>query len=124
MPKGENNPEQLQLFFDRTLKSKQEIKEITAMIKDRLEQSEPFKMAYNELEKAKAKLNTIKTQIMEEFGVELDKMDTLKVDINNDKQLMTDTALSKLIKGEELKVADKYGNEYEPVFNITFKKLI
>ena len=57
------------------------------------------------------------------FAQELTKKEDLKIDIASDIELLTDVALSSMMKGESVGISDKYENEYEPVFKVMFKKI-
>ena len=60
---------------------------------------------------------------MEDFNSELNKLDVLKTDLDNDKMLLSDASLIKLMKGESVEVEDEKGNRYKPNIKITFKKI-
>ena len=53
---------------------------------------------------------------------ELEKLDTLKLDIENDMMLLSDAALTMAMKGEIIEIKDQFENKYEPVFKVMFKK--
>lgn len=113
---------QLQLIFDRQAKTKQEMKELKAMANEALENNPKYQEALSEFNEVKSKLNILKGSILEKYQAELGKLDNLKADAENDRQLMTDQALNQLIKGEEIIVKDQKGQEYTPIFSIRFKR--
>ena len=113
---------QLQLIFDRQAKTKQEMKEIKAMAAEALENDQRYQTALTELNEAKTRLTAIKTALLESYNADLAKLDNLKADIENDRLLMTDQALSQFAKGEEIIVKDAKGLEYDAVFSVRFKK--
>lgn len=113
---------QLQLIFDRQTKTRQEIKELKAMANEALENNPKYQEALSEFNQSKSALNTLKFSILESYQAELDKLDNLKADVENDRQLMTDQALNQIVKGEEIEVTDVKGNRYEAVFSVRFKK--
>jgi hypothetical protein len=112
---------QLQLIYDRQAQTRQEIKEIKAMAAEALENHPKYQDALAELNAAKSKADTLKAEILEGYQKDLDKLDTLKADADNDRQLMTDQALSQFVKGEEVVVTHK-GVEYVAEFSVRFKK--
>ncbi len=65
----------------------------------------------------------IEQAIKEQFGKEITELEDLKVDIESDTELMSDAALTQLVKGETVEVTDQYQNQYEPVFTVKFKKV-
>lgn len=116
-------PKQLQLIFDRTLATEQELKEIKSQVKEALSQSNEYQKVLDEIKARKERKLQIENAIKEDFSSELSKMDTLKTDIQNDKMLLSDEALSSLVRGEHVEVEDKNGFKYEPIFTVKFKKI-
>lgn len=116
-------PKQSQLFFERTLATKQELKELMLMIKDALANSSAYQNVLDQIKNLNTEKKVIVDNIKADFGSEASKIDTLKLDIENDKMLMSDAALSQLMAGETVEVEDKHGNKYTPVFSVKFKKI-
>ena len=114
---------QPQLIFDRTIKTKQEMKELNLMIKDALANSKQYQDILEDIAELKSKQNKIKEGIMDDFNSELNKLDTLKLDVENDKMLLSDATLSKILKGEKVEVEDDRGNKYQPIFKVTYKRI-
>jgi predicted transposase YdaD len=113
------NPQEI---FNRIQKTKKEQKEIKAMYKDALENSKAYQEAVEELRDARDKKKKIEDGIKDEFRSEFDKLDTLKMDLENDNMLLSDAALVKLTKGEPIELMDEKEQKYEPVFTVRFKK--
>ena len=44
------------------------------------------------------------------------------MDIKADSDLMTDAAVTMIMKGERVEVQDEFKNVYDPVFSVKFKK--
>jgi hypothetical protein len=65
---------------------------------------------------------SLESQIKADFQSEISKLEAIKQDIDTDKQLLTDMALTKLMKGETVEIKDEYENTYEPIFSVNFKK--
>ena len=112
----------LQEVFNRIQKTKQEQKEIKSMYKDALTNSQVYQKTVEELKEMKEKKKKIEDQIREDFRHEFDKLENLKADIENDNLLLSDAALTKLMKGETVEVVDDHENRYEPVFSVRFKR--
>lgn len=113
---------QIQLIYDRESKSKQELKEIKLMINDALLNSHEYQRKLEEIKTLNQEKKEIADKIKADFTSELSHADTLKLDIDNDKMLMVDEALNQLMKGETVEVEDQYGNNYDPIFSVKFKR--
>jgi hypothetical protein len=112
----------LQEIFDRIQKTKKEQKEIKSMHRDALANSNSLQEVIEELKILKERKKGIEDTIKSDFLAELEKLDTLKLDIENDMMLLSDAALSKVMKGEIIEIKDQYENKYEPIFKVQFKK--
>jgi len=116
-------PEQPQLFFDKTLKSKKELKDLLLIINDALSNSRQYQEVTAEIKTLNAKKREIVEAIKMDHGSEAGKIDTIKADLNNDKMLLADSVLNYVVSGKAVEVEDKYGTKYEPIFSVKFKKL-
>lgn len=112
----------LQEVFDRIQKTKKEQKEIKAMYRDALVNSNRYQELIEEIKTMKEKKKKIEEAIQDEFRSEFNKLETLKTDIENDILLMSDLAINKLMKGETVEITDEKDNKYEPTFTVRFKK--
>ena len=112
----------LQEVFDRIQKTKQEQKKIKSMYRDALTNSKQYQHALEEAKASREKKKKIEDGIKDEFSKELSKLDNLKADIENDQMLLSDAALSTLMKGETVEVKDEKENKYEPIFSVRFKR--
>ncbi len=112
----------IQETFNRIQEAKQEQKKIRDMYKDALANSERYQKTVEELKELREKKKKIESDIKEDFRKEFDKLETLKADLENDRQILSDLALSKVAKGEKIEVADGNNTQYEPVFSVRFKK--
>ena len=108
--------------FERIQKTKRELKDLKTMYSDALRNSQQYQNLKEDLKGMKEKKMKIENQIKTDFASELNKMDNLKADIENDAQLMSDIAVSKLANGQNIEITDQDQNQYEPVFKVTFKK--
>ncbi|MBU4216830.1 hypothetical protein L6270_03310 [Candidatus Parcubacteria bacterium] len=112
----------LQEVFDRIQKTKKEQKELKSMFRDSLVNSKSYQEAVEDLKVLRDKKKKIEDAIKEDFNSELAKLDILKSDIDNDYMLLSDAALTKIMKGEMIEVVDEKDNKYEPIFSVKFKK--
>ena len=109
-------------IFNRLQQSKKEVREIKKIYKDALQNSQSHQNVLEEIKKLREKKKHLEDAIKEDFHSEFSKLDTLKVDIENDNMLLSDAALTKLLKGENIQLEDEDGKTYEPVFSVKFKK--
>ncbi|MFH1286852.1 MAG: hypothetical protein ABII02_03835 [Candidatus Magasanikbacteria bacterium] len=112
----------IQEVFSRVEKAKMEMKDLKVAYKDALETSLEYKEISDKLKDLREKKKQIETTIKEQFSSELTKIDDLKIDIASDMELISDIAMTKIMKGETVEVSDKYENQYEPIFSVKFKK--
>jgi hypothetical protein len=111
----------IQEIFNRLQERKSEQRQMRLLYKDALESSGEYRELLDKLEELKAKKKQLELEAWDTIGNK-DKFDFIKLDINSDKELLNDIALSTLMKGETVKVVDRDNNEYEPKFNVSFKK--
>ncbi len=112
----------IQEIFNRIQETKKKQKDIRSAYKEALAASEEYKEIKDKVETLKARKKQIETSIKENFSSELTKLDDLKIDLESDAVMLSDMALSKLMKGETVQVTDQYNNNYEPLFTVRFKK--
>lgn len=112
----------LQEVFIRIQEAKKAQKDIRDMYKDALANTPGYQDIVDEMKTLREKKKSIETSVRESMSAEWTKMDDLKIDIESDQELLSDIAMTKLMKGETVTVIDQYENEYEPAFKVTFKK--
>lgn len=112
----------LQDLFNRIVESKKEAKEIKLMYKDALSNEAHYQDTIDQINKLKVQKKLIEDEVKQDFTHEFNKLDTLKMDIQNDTMLLSDATLTKFMKGETVEIVDQYENKYEPNFNVKFKK--
>ena len=113
----------LQQVFDRIQKSKKEQREIKKMYRDALGNSQSYQKMVEELKTLRDKKKKFEESMKDEFRSEMNKLETLKADIENDNMLLSDAALSELVSGKMVEVTDEHETKYEPVFSVRFKKV-
>jgi uncharacterized coiled-coil DUF342 family protein len=112
----------LQEVFDRIKKAKKEVKEIKKTYKEALKNSPSYMQTVIELKTQREKKKRLEEEMKKEFSKEFDKLEELSQSITDDTALLSDIALNSLVKGEKVGVTDEYQNQYEPVFQVKFKK--
>jgi hypothetical protein len=113
---------QLQMRFEQICESKKSKKEILAMYKDALSHNRLYQETLDEFKKVQDKKKLIENETKLEMRADFDKLEILKNELQNDLMLLSDEALSQLMRGETVEVEDSYGNKYEPIFTVKFKK--
>ena len=116
------NMANLQSVFSRIQKSKKEQRDIKKMYHDALNNSQSFQKMVEELKIMRDKKKKFEDSMKDEFRSEMNKLETLKVDIENDNMLLSDAALTELVSGKMVQVTDEYETKYEPIFSVRFKK--
>ncbi len=111
----------IQDVFNRIQDKKRETRSIKLLYRDAIESSGEYRELLEKLEQLKARKKQLEAQAWEEVGAK-DKFETIKLDIKQDREMLSDLALSTLMKGETVKVTDPDNNEYEPAFSVRFKK--
>jgi hypothetical protein len=112
----------IQEVFNRILESKKEHKSLRAMYKDALENSKEYRDLLEKLKDLKAKKKEIEDSTKADLGRDWDRHEILKLDIQHDKEMLSDLALSHVAKGEPVKVVDHEQKELEPIFSVRFRK--
>ncbi len=102
---------------------KKELKDLRGMYKDAMENSLPYQNILEKLQEIKNQKAILEETIRNSMGDSYIKMEELKSELQSDKEMMTDIALTKLMKGETVELKDKFDNQYEPVFSVRFKKI-
>jgi len=110
----------LQEVFNRIRETRQKAKEITKLYKDSLIGNQEYQSIIEKMDNLKLRKKQIETEIKDES--DFTKLDAYKMHIKNDKELLSDLALNKLVAGETVEVTDEAGDKYDPLFAVNFKK--
>lgn len=106
-------------IFERIQEQKKEQREINKTVRESLHNSSEYDTTKEEMERLRLK----KLRMEDSARGDLDtKMDLLKLNIKEGIQVMSDIALTSIMKGESVKLTDAENNEYEPIFSVRFKK--
>lgn len=112
----------IQEVFNRIREIKKEQKDLKDMYKDALAQADEYDEITEEIKTLREKKKQIEARIQREMGRAYEKLDDLKRDVETEKEMLNDIALSTLMKGETVVVKDEWDNEYEPSWKVNFKK--
>ena len=113
----------IQEVFARLQENKKKQKDLRSAYKDALETSLEYQEITEKLTALREKKKQIEQTVKEQFANELTKLDDLKIDLSSDLEVLTDLAMTQLMKGETVEVKDEYENTYQPVFKVNFKKI-
>ncbi len=112
----------IQEIFNRMQEVKKQQKDIRSAYKEALEVSPEYKELNDKIKTLRERKKQIENTTKESFSGEFVKLDDFKIDLESDNVLLSDIALTKLMKGETVQVTDEYNNSYEPQFTVKFKK--
>ncbi len=111
-----------QEVFNKIREMKKEQKDLRDMYKDALVQADEYEELVEEINNLREKKKQIETRIQAELGRAWEKFDDLKREVETEKIMLNDIALTTLMKGETVEVKDEYDNPYEPTWKVNFKK--
>lgn len=113
----------IQEVFDKIQELKKTRKEISREYRDALAQSSGYQDAKEELTKLREKKKQFESTVQSEMGSRFEQLEKAKRQIAEFEQMLTDIAMTNLIKGESISLKDEFDAEYEPTYKITFKKI-
>ncbi len=112
----------IQEIFNHIQEIKKKQKDIRSAYKDALTSSQEYIEIGEKIKTLRERKKQIESSVKADFSSELTKLDDYKIDLESDNVMLSDAAMSKLMKGETVAVTDEYNNNYEPVFSVKFKK--
>ncbi len=112
----------LKEIHTRMRAKKHEKKELSEIFRDVFSQSKPYQEVLEAIKELKVKKVQLENTIRADLKSEMNQMDRIKLDLQSDAVLLSDAALTKLMKGETVEITDENDVKYEPVFRVTFKK--
>lgn len=113
----------LQSIFNRLQEAKKKQKEIKSAYKEALQGSSSYQDVVEQMKTLHAKKKDIEESTRQDFHHEFTKLEDLKIDIESDTEMLTDIAITQMMKGESIAIKDQDGKDYEPVFKVNFKKI-
>jgi len=112
----------VQSLFNQLQDAKNEQKEIRKEYRDALLHESSYQEITEEMKVLRDKKKLIESEIQSHLGNRWERMEELKYDITETQQMISDLAMSSIMKGESLDIKDEYNVLYEPQFSVTFKK--
>lgn len=113
----------IQEVYNELQENKKEQKKIKREYNDALANANEYEETAEELKKLREKKKQIETLTQSRLGARWDELETLKAKADELAQMLTDIAMSNLAEGKTVAIQDQYGNDYEPVYKISFKKI-
>ena len=112
----------IQEVFNRIQQIKKQQKDLRNSYKDALNNSGEYAEIGEKLRTLRERKKQIELSIKSDMGSDYTKLEDLKIDLESDMEMLSDMALTKMMKGETIEIKDEYDNKYEPVFTVRFKK--
>ena len=112
----------LQEIFERLQDRRKQANVIRAKYKEELSTSVEYEKIKTDMEKLRGKKKQYEASVKEQAGANFARADELTLAIKQDVQMLSDIALTSIMKGESVKIQDANA-EYEPVFSVRFRKM-
>ncbi len=112
----------IQEIFNKIKEKQKEQKTIKQIYRDVQNNSQEYQLILEKFESIKIEKKKIEERLKDELKSEIEKLYSIKSDIESDKEILNQAALTSILKGEALEISDEYNNRYEPIFSVRFKK--
>lgn len=112
----------IQEVFSKIREMKKEQKDLRDMYKDALVQADKYEEIVEQIKVLREKKKEIEIKIQQQLGRAYEKMEDIKLEMETEKEMLSDIALTILMKGETVEVKDEFENAYEPIWKVSFKK--
>ena len=113
----------IQEIFNEIQNFKKTRKEIGNEYRDALFQAAGYEDLQEEMKKLRDKKKLIETGVRADMGSRFEELEKAKREIASLEQMLTDAAMTTLMKGETVEITDQYESKYEPAYKISFKKI-
>lgn len=113
---------ELQELFKGIQEMKKEQKEIKKEYRDVLAQNLEYQKVVEDLEKVKEKKMVFEQTAKDSLGKRHERFEELSDEIKANQEMLSDLAMTTLMDGKTVEAVDEYGNKYEPIFAVRFKK--
>lgn len=114
--------QKLQDVFERIQKTKKKQSEIRTSYREALSKVKKYSEVMEELKKLKAEKKQIEDSVKLDFEKDFEQLESYKLDLEADNEMMSDIALNNLVQGKNITIKDEQDNEFEPVFSVRFRK--
>jgi hypothetical protein len=114
----------VQEIFDRLQEKRRQVSLVRAKYKEELASSGEYQRITEEMAKLREKKKKYELATKQQAGATFSRIDDLALTIKQDAQMLSDVALTSVMKGDRIEVKDKERQiEYEPVFSVRFRKM-
>lgn len=110
-----------QEVYTRILKIKKSIKEIKSELTGYYKENQGYTELEEKMKKLRQDKKQITTSINQDFPKLITTLDDLKIDLASDKELLNDIIMTKMMKGEDIKLENEYQQTMFPIFSVTLK---
>jgi predicted nuclease with TOPRIM domain len=114
----------IQEVYNRLQETKKKQKDVRSTLRDALSTSAEYQELLEKIKAMRTKKQQMEAAIKSDFSGEMDKMEEYALDMKSDNMLLSDAAMTKLMKGETVELTDEYNNKFEPIFSVRFKKVV
>lgn len=112
----------LEEVYGRLRAKKHEKQEIQKAFKDELANNPRHQQISEQLKTLKEEKKSIENQAWASASADAQKLDLLTLDIESDKELLSDLSLNMYAKGETVEIVDEFNTRWVPKFAVSFKK--
>ncbi|HVY67313.1 MAG TPA: hypothetical protein VHA30_00225 [Patescibacteria group bacterium] len=112
----------MQEVWNRIQQHKHKQKEITSMYKDALDSAPDYRQITEKIKELAQRKKQLEQQAKNDMAGDFEKLIAVKKELQLDKEMLADLAISSLMKGETVSITDSEKNEYEPVYSVRFRK--
>lgn len=112
----------IQAIFNDLQKVKDEQKRIRRDYADMCKNDQGYQQIKDSYEEARRKKKDAETHIKTMMGGTYERLEELKTERAAMEEMLSDIAITQMMKGESVTIADADHNEYEPVYKVTFRR--
>ena len=112
----------VQEIFNRLQEKRRQQKVVRKSFRSALVSSHEYTRITDDLERLRARKKQYEQSVRSREDADFKKLDELTFAIRQDAQMLSDIALTGIMKGESVAVKEEDA-EYEPVFTVRYKKI-
>lgn len=112
----------VQSLFSRSRELAEEQRSIRKEYKDLLSHDMEYQKLTEEMKTMREQKKLVESHAQEQMGTRYLRFEELRDEITELKQMISDVAMTTLVKGGVIEITDEDNTLYEPQFSITFKK--
>lgn len=113
----------IQEVFNRIDELKKDLKEYKTTYRDALTNADNYEETTEKIKELKEKKKQIELRVQGQLGQSYARLEELKEEIEKEKEMLNDIAITTLMDGKTVAVKDGFENNYEPVWTVRFRKM-